>query len=266
MSIHDALRQKFSEPEWLCAFEATLDERRADFIAANMWKSRGYSTVAVEIKVSRQDWLRELKNPAKQETISKYVDHIYLAVPDAKIVGPGELPSGWGLFVLQGSRLVRKVAPADLKSNSPREFYTRMIQKLILERAKDVETMAASRLEEKVQQACASSNRTIESLQWELENLRNKEVTLDRIAHELAARREDPERVRKALRILDLLGDGRFHRDALTGLLEFTAQAVERVGSAITEIHALSDALQLPTRNEGDDQTPINPTGESDAH
>lgn len=73
--------------------------RVADAVIMSLWPSRGLTFEAVEIKVSRGDWLRELKNPAKQEPIIKYCDRFWLAVGDASIVKPGELPQTWGLLV-----------------------------------------------------------------------------------------------------------------------------------------------------------------------
>lgn len=90
------------------------DARRiADFIAADKWPGMPYgSSIALhghEVKVSRADWLTELRAPEKAEAFKRYMHHWWLVVPDASIVKPGELPEGWGLMVRSGSRLRAKV-------------------------------------------------------------------------------------------------------------------------------------------------------------
>ncbi len=71
--------------------------RYADGIAVNLWKSRGYAVHGFEIKVSRADWMRELKNPAKADELFGYCDHWWVVAAPG-IVKPEELPAGWGLM------------------------------------------------------------------------------------------------------------------------------------------------------------------------
>jgi len=68
--------------------------------------------VGCEIKVSRSDWLRELKEPQKADRIGSFCDRWYVVANTKEIVLPGELPSGWGLMVPRGDGLVvSKEAP-----------------------------------------------------------------------------------------------------------------------------------------------------------
>lgn len=75
------------------------DERYADFAALQTWASRDHAFHVFEVKVSRSDWLRELKDPGKADPMAKYANHWWLAVANDKIVQPGELPTGWGLLI-----------------------------------------------------------------------------------------------------------------------------------------------------------------------
>lgn len=107
------LSERFCQPEWAFFGQVRSStgsaSRIADGIAMNMFRSRGYEINGFEIKVSRSDWLSELKNSSKAEEIFNYCDKFWLVVSDKDIVQNGELPKGWGLMVLQGSRLIAKV-------------------------------------------------------------------------------------------------------------------------------------------------------------
>lgn len=79
--------------------------RRADGLAVSLWPSRGVDFIGFEVKVSRQDWLNEMRNPRKAEAIGKFCKFWWLAVGDESIVHDGELPSGWGLLAVRGDKL-----------------------------------------------------------------------------------------------------------------------------------------------------------------
>ena len=60
--------------------------RVADAMAFNMYGSTGYEVLGFEIKVSRSDFLAELKDMSKSDELMSYCDKWYLVVPDAEIV------------------------------------------------------------------------------------------------------------------------------------------------------------------------------------
>lgn len=108
---------------------AGFDARRTiDAVSLGLWPSRGMLLDGYEIKVSRSDWLRELKNPAKAEEFAGLVDRLWLVVSDPAIVKDGELPDGWGLYVQEGDKLRQKTraeritAGKDLPSRFGRSF------------------------------------------------------------------------------------------------------------------------------------------------
>lgn len=82
--------------------------RTADFIAVDTWESKGLEVHGHEVKVSRSDWLHELADPDKAEAWKRYCNRWWLVVPDASIVRPGELPEGWGMYVIRGGKLHAK--------------------------------------------------------------------------------------------------------------------------------------------------------------
>lgn len=89
---------------------AGFDARRiCDYMALDLWPG-GYGPNRTgpmlhghEVKVSRSDWLTELRDPEKAEAFRRYTDYWWLVVSDPKIIHPGELPDGWGLMVAHGS-------------------------------------------------------------------------------------------------------------------------------------------------------------------
>lgn len=106
--IRDALRVRYSAPEWQVFYEVAPETgggtRYADAVAMNMYQSRGLAVHGFEVKVSRSDWLRELKDPTKSAPVQKYCDAWYVVTPK-DIVKLDELPATWGLLELRGTRL-----------------------------------------------------------------------------------------------------------------------------------------------------------------
>lgn len=86
--------------------------RTADAMALGLWKSRGYYLHGFELKISRSDWLHELKEPAKAEAIAEYCDMFSLVISDIKIIDVSEVPKTWGIMVAQnGSVKTFREAP-----------------------------------------------------------------------------------------------------------------------------------------------------------
>lgn len=87
-------------------------KRIADAIAFDCWESSGLEIHGHEVKVSRSDWLSELRHPEKAEAFRPYMDRWWLVVPDVGIVRD-DLPAGWGLMLAlpDGTTRVVKRAP-----------------------------------------------------------------------------------------------------------------------------------------------------------
>ena len=107
--INAALRLRFTSPEWALMFEVGQGTgahggRYADAIAMNLYPSRGLEIHGFEVKVSRSDWQRELKNPEKAEKIFQYCDRWWIVAPDG-IVSQVELPPTWGLMEYKDDKL-----------------------------------------------------------------------------------------------------------------------------------------------------------------
>lgn len=110
----------------------------ADFVAFDVWRSKllfhGH-----EVKCSRSDWLAELRQPWKSESIKRYMDFWWLVAADKNVVKDGELPEDWGLLVVSGSGLrAVKVAPRLNPEPMPRLFtasFSRATQRTAMRRA-----------------------------------------------------------------------------------------------------------------------------------
>lgn len=72
--------------------------RTCDALHLEMWPSAGLRLTGFEIKATRGDWLRELKDPAKGEAFALHCDHWFVVAP-VGVVDVSELPTGWGLLV-----------------------------------------------------------------------------------------------------------------------------------------------------------------------
>lgn len=71
--------------------------RRIDLYAIECAPSKGCPKHAVEVKVSRQDWLAELKQPMKRRMAMDVSNYFWFAAP-AGIIKVEELPSQCGLI------------------------------------------------------------------------------------------------------------------------------------------------------------------------
>lgn len=90
--------------------QPAFPHRIADFVAVDCWKgSYQFPIHGHEVKVSRSDWLAELKQPVKAEAFRPYCDFWWLVVANAAIVRD-DLPAGWGLLVVAGNQLRQAVA------------------------------------------------------------------------------------------------------------------------------------------------------------
>ena len=129
---------------------AGFDSRRVcDYMALDLWTgygaTRGPKLHGHEVKVSRSDWLSELRTPEKAEAFSRYCDYWWLVVSDKAIVKPGELPEGWGLMVKHGATVrVMTAAPlreAELMPRHLQATLTRAVTKTTLRLAESDSAM-----------------------------------------------------------------------------------------------------------------------------
>jgi len=123
-------------------------ERYADALAFGLWPSRGLTVTGFEIKSSRSDWLRELKDPAKSVAIQKYCDFWYICAGREDIVLVDELPVTWGLMVPAKTKMKVVVKAPQLKDwEQPTRSFMASVMRRVLEQKSDKAEAKRSREE-----------------------------------------------------------------------------------------------------------------------
>jgi len=125
--LYELIQKRY--PEGRCATFRTVYETTgydsghiADAISMGLWPSRGLDIHGFELKVSRADWLKELKKPEKAEGIAKYCDYWWLVISNPDYVKDGELPNKWGMLVPHRGKLstikkAKRLEPVPLDRN-----------------------------------------------------------------------------------------------------------------------------------------------------
>lgn len=85
------------------------DEGRLDVLVGANWRADGGRRfIGCEVKASRADWLRELRDHRKRVGLEAVCGERWV-VAWGGVVKPEELPAGWGLLERRGSVPVRGV-------------------------------------------------------------------------------------------------------------------------------------------------------------
>ncbi len=134
-SIFSILRRRYPESEY-ALMEEVRDKagfyasNAGDYILMNLWPSRGLSLTGFELKSSRSDWQRELKQPAKAENIFQYCDYFYLLTTDETIAKLDEIPVTWGWMNIKKSRIeIKKEAPKLKPVEISRHFLAALLKR-----------------------------------------------------------------------------------------------------------------------------------------
>lgn len=81
--------------------------RYADAVAFGLWASHGHAIEGIEIKVSRGDFLSEMKQPEKSEPVMRFCNRWWLVCPSG-LVSADELPTTWGLLEMSDNGTLRQ--------------------------------------------------------------------------------------------------------------------------------------------------------------
>jgi hypothetical protein len=168
-TVREALSNKFCLPHYITLFEVRDStgfdsSRSADALSVGMYRNRGRELTGFEIKHSRSDWLRELKQPDKAEEIGKFCDWFYLVSNDEAVARPDELPGPWGWMVLKGEKLKtikkpEKMTPLPLD----RHMLCSLLHSVRLQCYADIEKQIADKVAERLKTEHSGIQYTAES-------------------------------------------------------------------------------------------------------
>jgi hypothetical protein len=149
------------------------EPRRADAVAMGLWPSMGMEVHGYEIKISRGDARKELRDPAKQEPIGRYCDFWWLVVGSEEIIDGLLVPPTWGVLAPR-NRVLRIVRKAPKRKAAPldRRFVAAMLRSANKDRILRVK-----------------HDEAVEQLQRDLREVRDRTGTTDEV-----------ERLRDAIR------------------------------------------------------------------
>lgn len=77
-------------------------DRYMDLFALSCWPSKGFRSVAYEVKVNRSDFMKELLDPTKRKFSEAVAMECWFATPTG-LVTKDEVPEGWGLVTVSAN-------------------------------------------------------------------------------------------------------------------------------------------------------------------
>ena len=114
---------------------AAFEAQEIDAVMLCLWPSDQHSLMAFEVKVSRSDWLHEIKPDLSKSDRARRLCDSFTVVAPKGVVRREELPEGWGLYEAYrdsaGAVRVRTVVapkPRPEKGDISRSFLTAILR------------------------------------------------------------------------------------------------------------------------------------------
>ncbi|WP_155122368.1 hypothetical protein [Burkholderia ubonensis] len=256
--VKAALRSRFCAPEWALFFEVAdatgaRHSRWADAVAMNLWPSRGLAIHGMEVKVTRSDWLRELKDPSKSAPVQRYCDHWWIVAP-AGVLKDGELPPTWGHYEVKPEGTLREIVAAPKLESEP---VTRQFVAALMRRAsaadEDVVRVAVhaelARLREHDEKRI---QREIERRTDELADLRKQIADIERCSGVEIGRWSNSEEIGRAVKAV-----------LTTGALRSYGGIAALRKNAESILARCDEAMALFPTDDSDDEIDSDPVGAS---
>lgn len=102
---------------------AVYAERTIDVFAINCYPSTHHHRIAYEIKVSREDFKRELAEPMKRKPALYISNQFYFVTPPG-LIAPALIPPEAGLMETTGDKELRVILPAPMRESYPAPWGT----------------------------------------------------------------------------------------------------------------------------------------------
>lgn len=219
--------------------------RSADGIALGLWPSLGLELLGFEVKVSRSDWRRELKDPSKAGEFQKWCDRWWVVAP-AGIVERAELPPTWGLLEVPEKGRKRLVVSVPAPKLEAQPLDRRFVAALVRQVQTDLEGKVRAEADKRWMANRAAEVERQEADRAEL--VRQKEAAeekLRELVHALGLSVYDVKwsglqvvnQVKAALAARRVMDQQAF-------ALERAAQALENLTAGRAELAALARALR----------------------
>lgn len=155
--------------------------RSLDWMVVNLWPSRGLSIIGIEMKSWRGDWLKERKNPKKQENHFQYCDYFYLLTTEPNVAKLDEIPETWGWLEIKGNIIkVMKEAPKQNPVTVDRGFLCAMLRRAASKDHWVHEDSIADRISVAEENAKRYTQDTLDRANKELDMLRRKIIDFEK--------------------------------------------------------------------------------------
>lgn len=102
--------------------------QRIDAVAVGLWANTDHLVHGFEIKASRADLVKELRDPQKSEAARLVCDRWWLVLADRKLLGDEQPPDGWGVLAACGRGLRVVTQPAEREGKPDPRFVAALIQ------------------------------------------------------------------------------------------------------------------------------------------
>jgi hypothetical protein len=260
-ALENLLRTRYPRDRYALFFNVPdavgLDaNRRIDAVAFGMWRSAGRRIEGFELKISRGDWLREVKDVAKADPFLEVCDFFWLVTADSSIAKAEEIPACWGWLAATKTGL-RVQRPASRLPGCgeavPRRFVLGVLRKMQDDLIKSPEV--ATHIEERIKEVTSRRDRDVEyatsRIQRDFDELKKRVDTFEQqsgISLESWRMRD----AGKIVRQLHELGYGRGLGE-VPHLLEGHENALRITLDKVREVRAALAALPQPTVDETED-------------
>jgi len=259
-SLWDLLERRYEDTQgWLLFYEVAQrtgfnNTGYADAMAISLWPSRGIQLLGFEVKRSRSDLLKELRDEQKAEKFIKYCHQWWLVLSDAKFADGVEVPPNWGILaprnqVLYQIRPAAKLEPAtwtpDFIASLMRRFHESYVKKDMAEMRAAVEERAKALSQVSIQKVGQSD---LNAAKREAERYKDEVDLLKRRISDFEAKSGIPVNTWQASSIGDLvraLGEP-YNRGNLKTQLSNIRDAADRIAKSMTGAIKNLDQMETP--------------------
>ena len=129
--IRDLLEIRYNAGYAFCAQVAPHSGAMSGYVDAvvvGIWPSTGYEVQGFEIKTSRSDFLRELRQPDK--SLARHYVHRWWVVAPPDCVKLQELPEDWGLLEVRNGKLWKVKEAPKVEREIPMHFIASIIRRV----------------------------------------------------------------------------------------------------------------------------------------